>query len=168
MARIVRRRRLRDGTSLGEQIVERLVITLLLAALAYGAYWYFTEYRRSPQVALGAFLGAVKAGNVERQYSLLAESTKRVFPTRATYDQQSPLAHGLTARIQSFTIGKPKESPNRWEADVTLSIRKTGQALYQAGSDQFTDHYVLKREADEWKVVLEECRLNSLQVASKQ
>lgn len=168
MARIVRRQRLRDGTGLGEQIVERLVIALILAAIVYGAYWYFAVYRRSPQAALGAFLGAVKAGNVDNQYALLAESTKRAFPSRAAYDKQSPLAYGLTARIQSFTIGKPRQSPDRWEADVTLSIRKTGQALYQAGADRFTDHYVLKREPDGWKIALEECRLNSLQVASKQ
>ncbi len=169
MARMVGRPRIKEGRGIGTLISESLIFILLGAALVGAGYWYFFIYVRSPEYALGRFLGAVNSGNNEAQYRMLAESTRtRFFPSDKAYDKDSPLAHGLAARIARTDIVTLRSTPDRWEGDVRIVIRKVGEeSLLQAGTEEYKDRYVLRREADGWKVVLEESKLESLKAVSR-
>jgi hypothetical protein len=161
MARTIRPARRREGRGIGEILSEYFIYIVALIGIILLARWYFMVHLKSPQTALLGFLGAVKSGNVDKQYDLVAASTKRIWPTKRDYDRQCPLAHGLSGRLAEYTITKMTDSGDKAEADVTLSVRKEGQELYQAGADKFKDKYVLARESGEWKVALDASVVNS-------
>ena len=168
MARAVSRQRRKEGRGIGEILSEYFVYIVAFIGLILLANWYFRVYLRSPQTALLSFLGAVKSGSVDKQYDLIADSTKRAgFPTQEAYDRKSPLAHGLSGRLAEYQITNLKESADKATADVTMTVRKTGQELYQAGTDQFKDIYLLQKESSGWKVALEQSQLQSLNAAPR-
>jgi hypothetical protein len=160
---------MKEGRGIGTLISESLIFILLGAALLGAGYWYFFINMRSPEYAMGRFLGSVNSGNNETQYRMLAESTrKRFYPTEQAYDKEFPLAHGLAARVARTDIVTLKSAPDRWEGEVRIVVRKTGEeSLLQAGTEEYKDRYVLRREADGWKVVLEESKLESLKAVSR-
>ena len=155
MARTMRPVRRREGRGIGEIMSEYFIYVVAFIGLLLVARWYFFVHLRSPQTALLSFLGAVKSGNVDRQYDLISASARQSWPTKKAYDDKCPLAHGLSGRLAEYTIDKLTDSGQRAEADVTLAVRKTGQELYQAGSDKYKDHYVLLKENGSWKVALD-------------
>ncbi len=166
MARIVSRTRVREGRGVGERLTEIVVVIMLVGLSIFALRWYFKVYLHSPSVALGDYLGAVKAGNVQGEWDLLSQSTKSHYQTEQEYKSNWHSAQGLAGRIASFTVANIKENGDRAEADVALAIRKTGQELYQASSDSYNDHYVLVKESGDWKVKLEASKINSDAVAS--
>ncbi len=171
MSRTFRRRTVREGRGLGDYLSESFVYVVAVVLLFVAGKWYFVTYRHSPSPVLSQYVAAIKSGDVEAQYRMLAATTKsRAFPTQSAYQQGFPPAQGLTGRIADFTITKMTEDPSgdRAVAEVTLAIRDAGQKLYQAGSNSFKDVYVLRKESGEWRVALEESwdRLNSRRAAS--
>ena len=154
MARMVSRSRPREGRGIGEILSEYIVFILMGVGIIAGAYWYFMVYQKSAGVALSHFLSAVNAGNVDSQYALISASSKADYKNKYTYDDKCPFAHGFSARLQNFSIDKLTESGDKADVDVTTTVRKTGQELVQTGSDNFKDHYILRKEADGWKVDL--------------
>ena len=167
MARSVRPVRRREGRGIGEILSEYFIYIVALVGLVLLANWYFRIHLKSPQTALLSFLGAVKSGNVDRQFDLISSSTKAQFPTKRDYDRKNPMAHGLSGRLAEYTVTKMTDTGDKAEADVTLSIRKEGQELYQAGADAFKDNYVLKKEGGEWKIALDASTLQSVNAASQ-
>ncbi len=165
MGRIVGRRRIREGRGLGERLTEIVVYVVLIAGAIYGTRWYFTEYLRSPKVALGRYLGYVKAGDVKAQYEMIAESSKRYFPTVSAYESKWEPARGFTGRLADWQMEPIAEKGDRAEVKAILNVRKPGQALYQAASDPYTDKYVLIKEKDGWKVALDQSDLKSTAAA---
>jgi hypothetical protein len=165
MARIVGRRRIREGRGLGERLTEIVVYVVLIAGAIYGVRWYFTEYLQSPKVALGRYLGLVKSGDVKAQYEMLSSSAKRFFPSVAVYENKWPPARGLAGRLASWQIEPVSQKDDRAEVKAVLNIRKTGQALYEAASDPYTDRYVMVKEKDGWKVALDKSDLASTPAA---
>lgn len=166
MARTVRPVRRREGRGIGEIMSEYFIYVVIIIGLLLLARWYFFVHLRSPQTALLGFLGAVKSGNVDKQYDLITAASKQGWPTKQDYDRKCPLAHGLSGRLAEYTITKLTDSDTKAEADVTLSIRKQGEELYQAGTDKYKDHYVLLKEGGEWKIALNSSTVNSIQAAS--
>lgn len=165
MGRIVGRRRIQEGRSLGERFTEIVVYVVLIAGAVYGVRWYFTDYLRSPKIALGRYLGHVKAGDVKAQYAMIAESSKRYFSSVSAYESKWEPARGLTGRLASWQVEPVAEKDDRAEVKAILNIRKSGQALYQAASDPYTDLYVLVKENGEWKVALDQSNLTSAAAA---
>lgn len=162
MSRVVSRARPRAGVGLGERISEIAVFVAILVVLVMAGRWYFFVHLRSPSTALGRYLGAINAGDVETQFNLLAASTKQqVGGSAKAYRKSWPLAQKLAARLSNITIKKVTERGNVATAEVSITIRKTGQALYQAGADTYQDRYVMTKEADGWKVVLEKSDVKS-------
>ena len=166
MARTIRPIRRREGRGIGEIMSEYFIYVVAVIGLLFLARWYFFVYLKSPQTALLSFLGAVKSGNVDTQYDLISAGSKQSWPSQRDYDSKCPLAHGLSGRLAEYTITKLTDSGEKAEADVTLSIRKTGEELYQAGTDKFKDHYILQKESGAWKVALNASTVNSAQAAS--
>lgn len=167
MARMVSRKPTKEGKGIGEVISESIVYIVVLAALAFAGRWYFFVYRASPGFALQQFLGAVNAGNYKSQYGLLASDEKGSYGSAGKYDDKSPLAHGFSARIQNYTIDKITETGDKAEADVTLNMRKSTESLLSAEVEKFNDHYVLKKEADGWKVALGASKVTEAGSATK-
>ena len=165
MARTVRPVRRREGRGIGEIMSEYFIYVVAVIGLLFLARWYFFIHLRSPQTALLSFLSAVKSGKVDAQYDLISASSKQTWPTEREYDRKCPLAHGLSGSLSEFTITKLTDSGEKAEADVTLSVRKQGQELYQAGADNFKDHYVLMKEGGSWKVALNASTVNSVSAA---
>lgn len=165
MGRIVGRRRIREGRGLGERLTEIVVYIVLIAGAVYGVRWYFTDYLRSPKIALGRYLGHVKAGDVKAQYEMLAESSKQYFPSVSAYESKWEPARGFTGRLANWQVEPISEKGNRAEVKAILNVRKSGQALYQAASDPYTDTYVLINEKGEWKVALDQSKLTSTAAA---
>ena len=166
MARSIRPARRREGRGIGEIMSEYFIYVVAVIGLLLLARWYFFVHLKAPQTALLSFLGAVKSGNVDKQYDLISSSAKQAWPSQQEYDNKCPLAHGLSGRLAEYTITKLTDSGEKAEADVTLAIRKTGEELYQAGTDKFNDHYVLQKEGGAWKVALNASTINSAQAAS--
>ena len=167
MARSVRPVRRREGRGIGEILSEYFIYIVAFIGLVLLARWYFVVHLRAPSTALLSFLGAVKSGNVDRQFDLIAASTKRMWPTQRDYDRKCPIAHGLSGTLADYTITKMTDTGNKAEADVTLTIRKEGQELYQAGLSQFKDHYILLKEGGAWKIALDASTMQSASAATE-
>ena len=76
MARLVGRSRITERNGMRIQFSELIIMVAIAIGLAAGVRWYFVVYRNSPGFTLGEYLGAVKAGNVERQYELIDDADK--------------------------------------------------------------------------------------------
>ena len=166
MARVVGRARRREGRGIGEFLAESFIYIVIAAVVAFAGYRYFFVYQRSPQAALLNYLGNAKAGKVDAQYALLTQNTKSQFKSKDDYDDKWPLAHGLSGRMIDYKVEKLTEMGDKAEADVTISIRKPGQELYQTGADNASDHYVLRKDAEGWKVDLVASNIKSKNFAS--
>jgi len=171
MARMVSRSRKKEGAGIGERLAESAVFIAILAVAAFAARWYFFVYQKSPQVAIQSFFGAMNSGNVDGQYSLLSAESKKNWSSKGDYDDKSPLAHGFSARITNNTVTKLTETGGKAEADVTVVIRKNvgdqsgavpGSSLTQVGTDSFSEHLVLVKEADGWKIALNQSKISFL------
>lgn len=168
MARTFSRPRRREGIGIGERLSESMAFILIGAALIAGGYWYFVIHMRSPENTINRYINAMNSGNVEAQYDLLATSTKnRFYPSKEAYDDKWPLSHGLSARVANNTIIKKSETPDRFDADVAMTLRKETSDLLATGTDSVTDHYVLKKQPDGWKIVLEASSIKSQSFANK-
>jgi hypothetical protein len=163
MGRTLSRSRPRQGKGVGEFISESIIYIIVIAAVVVAGRWYFFVYQRSPSAALLRFLGASKAGDVKTQYDMISSAAKQAVGSQDKYDDNYPLAHGLGGHIQDYKIEKLTEAGESAEADVTMTVRKAGQEIYQAGADNFNDHFVLKKENDAWKIALEASQLKSVQ-----
>jgi hypothetical protein len=159
--------RRREGKGIGERLSELAVFAAIIGAIIWAGRWYFVVHRNSPTVALMNYMGALKAGNVETQFSLLSSTTKKTFPDVDTYRKDYSLAQGLTGRMVDYQITKISESGDKAEADVVVPIRKPGQELYQAAATDFLDHYVLVKESGAWKVALEKSKIKSGEAAGR-
>src|SRR5207248_3167003 len=140
-----------DGTKMRPS--EMVVILLILAGLVYAGRYYFLVYRRSPEFAVGSYLGAVKAGSIEGQYRLIDDVDRnRLFPTQSAYEKNAPQAHGYTERITNVAVAGVKDSPQKSDTalvDAVVSVRGLagGKALYQAGeTTEYKDRYVLRKD----------------------
>ena len=71
------RPRYREGRGIGEMLSESFIFILMAVGLVAAGYWYFMVHRKSPEVALQSYLGAVNSGNPEAQYLYLADTSKR-------------------------------------------------------------------------------------------
>jgi hypothetical protein len=169
MARIVGPTRIKERVGTGVRGSELIVFILVVAGLAYAARYYFVVYRNSPSFALGEYLGAVKAGDVTKQYALIDSDDKRnFFPTAQDYEKSAPQARGYTMRItdveqKEATIDPGKPHIAHIDATVYLRQAATGQALYQTGMDNYHDKYVLRKDNDgHWKVWLGRSQMNML------
>ena len=167
MARMVSRKPTKEGKGIGEVISESIVYIVVIGALAFAGRWYFFVHRVSPGYALQNFLGAVNAGNYKGQYALLSSDTKSSYSSAGSYSDKSPLAHGLSARIQNYNIDKIVESGDKADADVTLNVRKATESLLTADSEKVSDHYVLKKETDGWKVSLKDSKISMMGSATR-
>lgn len=170
MARIVGRSRQRESF-MRIQLSEVIVIIAVVAAIIYGARWYFITYRTSPGYTLGEYLGAIKAGNVDDQYALIDSADKqKYYPTRKSYEKDAPQARGYTARISDVKLGKEQidpAKPHLATIGVSISIRSSasGQQLYQTGTENVEDQYMLRKDNNgKWKVWLEKSKRELLKV----
>jgi hypothetical protein len=66
----------------------------------------------------------------------------------------------MSASITSFTINNGVQNGDTYTADVAMNVRKSTESLVQVASTSYTDHYVLTKEPDGWRVVLEKCKLD--------
>ncbi len=167
MSRIMTRPRYRDSATTGMKISEYIVIIIAIALLAAGARYYFVVYRNSPGYALGEYLAAIKRGDVTTQYDLIDNSDKREWcPRQSDYEKSAPQAHGYTERISAVRITNEQIDPNKPNlatVDAEVSIRKSGQEVYQADAETYTDHYKLRKDKDgRWKVWLKGSVINML------
>ncbi len=69
--------------------------------------------------------------------------------------------------MSGSSITKLTDLGNKAEADVALTVRKSGESLIQASSDSYTDHYVLRREVEGWKVDLGASQIQSAAATTK-
>lgn len=161
MSRMVARRQIREGRSLGERLTELVVWIVIVGALIWGARWYFVVYRNSPKVALNAFLGHVKAGDAKAQYEMLSAQNKAFFGSVGRFETNWPASRDLAGRVASWQIKDAKEEGDKAIVDVIVHIRRPGQALYEAASDPYNDRWVLVREAEGWKIALDQSQLQS-------
>jgi len=162
MGRVVSRSRQGAGRGLGERISELAVFAAIIVVLVMAGRWYFFVHLRSPGVALSRYISAVDTGNVQAQYELLSASTKQFFGSLKAYEKNWPIAHNLAARVSNYNVTKMTEKGDKATAEVTVYIRKTGQELYQTGTDTYEDRYELVKEADGWKIVLEKSDVKSI------
>lgn len=166
MSRMMGRpRRIREGRGIGEILSEGLVYILIVGALIGGGVWYKVVYLATPGVALSGYLTAVNKGDIKSQYWYLSASTKKLTGDIDQYESQFKMSHGLVARVPSFAVTELKVSGDQAELEARLDVRRTGQELYQATADSFTDRYLLRRETEGWKVVLEKSVLKSMKAA---
>ncbi|HLV81797.1 MAG TPA: hypothetical protein VKT32_16030 [Chthonomonadaceae bacterium] len=167
MSRVVSRTYVRSKEGAGMGIAEWIVIIAFGVAL-YAGVRYYINYRHGPTYALSSFLGAIKAGSVENQYSLIDESDKQnYYPTLSDYDKNCPLAHGYTERIESFTLTDSKIDPKHTtiaKIDSTETVRalsgSQSKDLLNAESQTYTDHYTLHKDSKgDWKIWLSHSNL---------
>lgn len=168
MSRMISKRLRYDKERPTMRPAEALIFGLIVIGLVMAGRWYFLIYRQSPGFILGQYFGAVKAGNVERQYDLLSEMDKHYF-TLSDYEKRVPQARGYTERIAGFNVGTPvpnPKDPQVAKVQATLSVRASadGQALYQNGVTQdATDTYMMRQDKDgAWKLWLMQSDLNHL------
>jgi len=165
--RMAGRQRQREGRGLGEILSESFIFILMAVGLVAAGYWYFAVYRKSPQVALQSFLGYVNSGNPDGQYSLLSESSKRYFGSKDAYADKYPLAYGLSARLASYSFKNEQLSGDTWKSDVQMNVRKKTSELLNTSGDSYTDHYVLQKDPDGWKIVLEKSQIDKTKTEGK-
>ena len=87
--------------------------------------------------------------------------------SKEAYTDKFPLAYGLSARLATFSFKNQKLSANSWETDANMNVRKKTSELLNTASDSYTDHYVLHKESDGWKIVLEKCKIDTSKAESK-
>ena len=168
MARVVGRSRVQEGTGSGMKLSETAIFIAIGIALVLGARWYFVVYRNSPGVALGEFIGGIKAGSVEKQYALIDDADKQKWPSQKDYDKV-PLAHGYTERISSVSLAPEvkdqKDPDNVVTIEATLGVRgQAGKDLLDNGEAKtVTDKYVMRKDKDgHWKVWLSKAAPDNL------
>jgi hypothetical protein len=162
MARVVGRARLQEGVSSGQKLAEYGIMLIAVIAILAGVRYYFVVYRNSAPFALGEYLGAIKSGNVAKQYELVdAEDKQKFFPTQGEYEKSAQQARGYTSRIASVSMQEPKphpKNPNVVTIEVSTAIRSTagGKELYQTGETKdYQNKFYLKKDQDgRWKVWL--------------
>jgi len=167
MARVVGRTTIREGVGSGMKLSESAVFIAVAIALVIALRWYFVVYKASPGVALGEFLGGVKAGNVERQYAMIDDSDKQQVPTQKDFEKL-PFVHGYTERFTNITMLPEVKDPKN--ADVvtisaTIGVRgAAGKDLLQQGeATTVTDTYTLRKDKDgHWKVWLQKSPMKNL------
>src|SRR5579871_5916364 len=103
MARVVGRTTIREGVGTGMKLSESAIFIAVAIALVIGLRWYFVVYKNSPGVALGEYLGGIKAGNVERQYAMIDDSDKQFLPSQKDY-AKLPMARGYTERFTNISM----------------------------------------------------------------
>ncbi len=148
------RRRQREGAGFGKFFSDSFLTILIGCGLVAAAFWYFTIYLKSPQVALQHYLRAVNSGNAGVQWLNLSEGSKRFFGSQSAYSAKYPMAYGLSARLADFSFGIATDNGNTWEVDATLKVRKATNFMLSAETESVTNHYVLKKETDGWKIDL--------------
>jgi hypothetical protein len=167
MARVVGRSTVREGVGAGTKLSESVVFVAIAIALIIGVRWYFVVYKNSPGVALGEFLGGIKAGNVERQYAMIDDSDKQLVPTQKDYEKLQ-WAHGYTERITGINMMpdvKNANNPDIVTIQATVGVRgAAGKDLLQQGeSTTATDTYTLHKDKDgHWKVWLQKSPMTNL------
>lgn len=159
--------RVRESRGIGEHLSEIVVFIVIVAGIIWAGRWYFVVYKNSPTVALTNYIGAVKAGDVDIQYGMLSASTKKTYTDRDMYVEKWKMARGLHGRLVDYTITKIEEKGDKASADVSVAVRKPSQEIYQAASTTVTDHYVLVKEPEGWKIALDQCwkSINTAQFA---
>ena len=167
MGRMVSRSRPREGKGLGAILSESVVYVVAAVGIIIAVRWYFFIFLKSPTNALQKYLGASKGGDVKTAYSLLSADTKSAVGDQDAYDDKFPFAHGLQGHMIDYKIEKITETDDTAEADVTQTVRKAGLEVYQSASDNFADHYVLRKESGGWKIDLRNSKLKSLNAAKK-
>lgn len=165
MGRIQSPIRIREGRGCGELLAEYAVILMIAGCIAAAVRWYLVVYLRSPSEAIQTFTGALNTANTDRQYDLLASSTRQHISREDYARRKTSVA--LSARIASSVIVRVVEQGDRAMAQVKVSVRQTGGPLYEAKTDQFVDDYALLREQGKWKVVLEQSALRSFQAVQR-
>ena len=160
MARTVGRSRQREGVGSGMKVSETGIFIAVGIGLLLALRWYFVVYKNSPAVALGDYIGGIKAGNVERQYALLDASDKQLVPTEKDYEKMCPQARGYTERVTGMNFATPVPDPKD-PASVTIKATiflrgPAGKDLIDNGQTvEVTDNYALHKDAEgHWKVVL--------------
>ncbi len=141
----------------GEKYVEYIVFVILAIVLFFVGKWYFVVYKHSPSIALVDYVAAIKSGNTDVQYAMLDAKTKAIYTDKSTFVQKWPMSANLAGKMGDFTVSNVSESGDKAEADVSVSVRKAGDGLMNIASDTFSDHYVMRKEADGWKIALSEC-----------
>lgn len=159
MARVVSRHRPRPEGSTSIKFTELMVIGMVIAVIGFGVRYYI-NYRHSPSFALQEYFGAVKGGDIKKQYEMLDDEDKKYMPTPKDYAQAFKQAHGYTERVVNVTIEPDNAPPDATEHTLTATVdilaSGEGKELYQSGSSKgFTDKYVMHKNKDgEWKLVL--------------
>jgi hypothetical protein len=148
------RRRQRESAGFGQFFSDSFISILIGCGLVAAAFWYFTIYIKSPQVALQHYLRAVNSGNTDVQWLNLSAGSKKFFGDQSTYSAKYPMAYGLSARLADFSFGIATDSGDTWEVDATLKVRQVTTLMLSAETESFTNHYVLKKETDGWKIDL--------------
>ncbi len=141
----------------GEKYVEYAVFVALAIAAFFIGKWYFVVYKHSPSVALVAYVAAIKSGDTDEQYKMLDAKTRTFYTDKSTYVQKWPMSANLAGKMGDFTVSNMTESGDKAEADVAVSVRKGGDGLLNISSDTYSDHYILKKESDGWKIALSDC-----------
>lgn len=167
MRPVARRRGYSDGPGLGERLSEVVVFILIACALVYAGRWYFMVYRQSPGVALNNYLHAVKAGNVESQYSMLAAKTVKYFPSQDKYESQFPASRELAGRLAKWEVLTTTTKGDTTEIKALVAVRKSGQELYQASAETFNDTYILRKENGQWRIALDASTVHWAKLATR-
>src|SRR5579862_4598752 len=168
MARVIGRTRQRSVYGSQMKLSEMAIFIAAVIGIVLAARWYFMVYRHSPGVALGHFLGAIKAGEGQQQYELIDEMDKQAIPTEKDY-QKLPIAQGYVERITSVDLAEavpdPK-NPDMVTIKATLGVRGSsqGKQLYETGGGEAaTDTYTMHKDKDgEWKVLLSQSPMTNL------
>ena len=166
MARTVGRRKPpREGAGLGEHFSEIAIFIAIGIGLLLAARWYFVVYKHSPTTALIAYMSGIKSGDVDAQYALLSDGTKKVYTSKSDYGSKWRPAEGMAGHMAGdFTVSNMTVSGDKAEADVNLAVRKGnggssggGSGLLDVAAENYTDHYILRKQNNEWRVALDEC-----------
>src|SRR5206468_11221096 len=113
-ARIMSRSRPVIEGNTGIKFSEIIVVVMAIAGIVIGVRMYL-DYRHGPAFALSEYMGAVKAGNVGNQYTMIDENDKKNhFPTQRAYEKNT-MAHGYTERIENTSLSavQKSEDPNK-------------------------------------------------------
>ena len=158
MARIMSRSRPLVEGSTGVKFSEMIVMALAVVGIFMGVRAYL-DYRRGPTFALSEFMGAVKSGNPQNQYSLIDELDKKGRFPPLIYEKNT-LCHGYTERIENsaFSPEIKGSDPDRVTIPMVTTIRagSSGKQLYETGQKEtYSDKIVMRKNKDgHWRVVL--------------
>ena len=163
MARIMSKSRTTDEGSTRIKFSEIIVIALAIGVIGFGVRAYL-QRTHSASAALEAFVGAIKAGNVGNQYTLLDDQDKqKYYPKKYDYESNNTLAHGYTERVETSTLGpeeKDPKDPDKVAIALSTIIRGSaeGKQLYEITQKQtYSDRIVMRKRSDgTWRVVLSE------------